>query len=148
MRITPPELWCAIDSDKMFRYPSTRIAELQAGHGAPAYSYLFTWRSPLMEGVLGACHALELPFVWGTLHLPGLSMFAGGGPAADVLAHRMQEAWVAFARTGNPSTHALQWPRYDAKRRATMLLGEEIGVEDAPLEPERRYWEFWDGTLP
>ena len=75
-------------------------------------------------------------------------MFAGGGPAADVLAHRMQEAWVAFARTGNPSTHALQWPRYDAKRRATMLLGEEIGVEDAPLEPERRYWEFWDGTLP
>jgi para-nitrobenzyl esterase len=59
----------------------------------------------------------------------------------------MQEAWIAFAHTGNPSTHGLPWPGYDGRRRATMVLGTECGVEDAPLEPERRFWEFWDGIL-
>ena len=147
MPVTPPELWCAIDSDKQFRYPSTRVAELQRAHGADAFSYLFTWRSPLMEGALGACHALELPFVWGTLVHPALALFAGSGETATRLAHRMQEAWVAFARTGNPSTHALPWPGYDVPRRATMIFGPESGVEDSPLEPERRFWEFWDGIL-
>ena len=54
----------------------------------------------------------------------------------------MQEAWLAFARTGRPAHPALgDWPTYDEKRRATMILGESCGVEDAPLETERALWD-------
>ena len=53
----------------------------------------------------------------------------------------MQDAWVAFARHGDPSHPGLPpWPRYEATRRATMLLGRECGVIDAPYEDERRFW--------
>jgi para-nitrobenzyl esterase len=138
---TPPELWSAIETDRVFRYPVTRLAELARAHQPRVYTYLFTWTSPLLDGALGACHALELPFVFGTLADPRIAAFTGGGPEAEALAARMQEAWLAFVRTGDPG-----WPAYDATRRATMRLGRTSGVEDAPREPERRFWEFWDGA--
>ncbi|HLK11626.1 MAG TPA: carboxylesterase/lipase family protein [Candidatus Binatia bacterium] len=140
-RTTPPELWSAIETDRIFRYPAMRLAERQRTHQPAVHTYLFTWASPLLDGVLGACHALELPFVFGTLADPRIATFTGRGPDAQALSARMQDAWLAFARTGDPG-----WPAYDAGRRATMLLGRECGIEDAPREPERRFWEFWDGT--
>ena len=44
------------------------------------YNYLFTWPSPAAKGALGSCHALELGFVFGTNHIPGMPQFAGTGP--------------------------------------------------------------------
>ena len=142
-RSTPPALWCAIESDRVFRYPAMRLAELQRAHQPRVHAYLFTWRSPLLDGALGACHALDLPFVFGTLVDPRLVMFAGSGPEADALSTRMQDAWLAFARHGTPGA---DWPAYDTARRATMMFGTECGVADAPYEPERAFWSFWDGA--
>lgn len=142
-RATPPALWCAIESDRVFRYPAMRLAELQRTHQPHVHAYLFTWRSPLLDGALGACHALDLPFVFGTLVDPRLAMFAGTGPEPEALSTRMQDAWLAFARHGSPGA---DWPAYDAARRATMLFGAESGVADAPYEPERAFWSFWDGA--
>jgi len=140
--IVPPELWFAIDSDRSFRYPAMRLAQIHRAHQARTYAYLFTWQSPFLGGVLGACHALELPFVFGTLDQPMLASFAGSGAAADLLAARMQDAWIGFAHSGVPGHDALgEWPAYDEAHRATMLLGAEVGVEHAPREPERRVWE-------
>jgi len=141
-RVTPTELWFAIETDRVFRCPAMRLAILQAAHRGPVHAYLFTWPSPLLEGRLGACHAVDLPFTFGTLDTPGMAQFAGGGPEAWALADRMQEAWIAFARSGAPGHGGLPaWPAYEAKRRATMLLGRECGGEDAPAEAERRIWE-------
>jgi para-nitrobenzyl esterase len=145
-RVTPSELWFAIESDRTMRYPAMRLAELQRRHQARTYAYLFTWRSPFMGGVFGACHALELPFVFGTLEHPLLRGFAGTGPEARALAERVQDAWIAFARTGDPSHPGLgAWPAYDSARRATMILGRECSIEEAPREAERAFWGFWDG---
>ena len=36
--------------------------------------------------------------------------------------------WVNFAKTGNPSTEAHRWMRFDPENRATMVLGDEIEV--------------------
>jgi para-nitrobenzyl esterase len=142
---TPPELWFAIESDRVFRYPAMRLAAAQRAHQPHTYAYLFSWPSPFMEGMLGACHALELPFVFGTFNDPMIGQFAGGGPAANGLAERIQDAWLAFARTGNPACPRVgEWPAYDATRRATMILDADSRVEHAPLEDERRSWEFWD----
>ena len=37
----------------------------------------------------------------------------------------MMDAWLAFARTGDPSTPALPWPVYDRETRPTMVFGRE-----------------------
>ncbi|MFQ5668194.1 MAG: carboxylesterase/lipase family protein, partial [Candidatus Binatia bacterium] len=145
---TPPELWVAIESDRVFRYPAMHLAELQRAHQPQTFAYLFTWTSPMMNGVLGACHALEVPFVFNTLGDPMIARFAGSGPAADTLAERLQDAWIYFGHAGNPAHPGLsRWPAYDEARRTTMILGAECGLQDAPLEEERRFWSFWDGTL-
>ena len=146
--VTPPELWFAIDSDRAFRYGAMRLAELQAVHQPQTYAYLFTWTSPFMEGMLGACHALEIPFVFGTLTHPMVARFTGSGPRADRLAEDMQDAWLTFAHNGRPAGEGLEtWNPYDATRRATMILGDESRLEGAPYEEERRFWEFWDAII-
>ncbi|MGH2610899.1 MAG: carboxylesterase family protein, partial [Tepidiformaceae bacterium] len=57
------------------------------------------------------------------------------------LSDRMQDAWLAFARTGNPATESLPaWPRYEAGTRATMLFAAEPSVAEAPEEATRAVW--------
>jgi para-nitrobenzyl esterase len=129
----PVELWQAIWSDREFRIPSLRATEAQAGRAA-TYSYLFTWPSPAPG--IGSCHGLELPFLFGTLDSQGADAFAGSGPAAEALATTIQDAWLAFVRTGDPG-----WPSYDLTARSTMVLGAECGVIDDPSGVERLAWD-------
>ena len=137
---TPRELWSAIDSDRMFRVGSIRAAESQSAFTS-TYMYLFDWESPAMGGALGACHALELPFVFGTLHGPGMDQFAGSGPEANRLSEQMMDAWLAFARNGDPNSDGVpQWSTYDGTRRSTMVFGADTHSEDAPYDDERRLW--------
>jgi len=137
---TPAELFTAIQTDRVFRIPAIRLAEAQRSHNQSAYNYLFTWRSPLYNGALGACHALELGFLFGTYE----ATFSGSGPAADALSGNIQDGWLAFARNGDPSCESLgTWPAY-GDRRETMILGEKCLVEEAPYEEERRAWD----TIP
>ena len=140
--VTPMELWSALETDRIFRMPGLRVAETQGRHDSRVYSYLFDWRSPMMGGVLGACHALELGFVFGTYNDPGMETFSGSGPAADALSERMMDAWLAFAKTGDPSTRASgRWAPYTAAERATALFGERCEIAHAPYEEERRAWD-------
>jgi para-nitrobenzyl esterase len=139
--VKPPDLWFALGTDFVFRHPAMRLAELQARH-APAFAYVFEWPSPVQGGIIGAGHLVEVPFVFGTHRDPSIRTFAGEGAEADRLAERLQDAWIAFARTGNPGHDGLpEWSPYDAKRRATMRLGATCQAEDAPREPERAVWD-------
>jgi para-nitrobenzyl esterase len=134
---SPFELVSAIVGDFMFRMPALRMVESQQRHGMPVYSYLFTWRSPALGGALGACHALDLGFVFGTYD----AVFCGRGAEADRLSRNIREGWVAFARTRNPSCEGFgTWPQY-GQGRSTMILGKECYVEEAPYDDERRAWE-------
>jgi para-nitrobenzyl esterase len=140
--VTPADLFTAIETDRVFRIPGVRLAQVQPRHDSRVYSYLFTWPSPAMGGVLGSCHALELGFVFGTNHIPGMSSFAGTGSAAEKLATQMQDAWLAFARSGDPSNESTgKWSAYDEAHRATMVFGANTKLEDAPRDEERRAWE-------
>jgi para-nitrobenzyl esterase len=133
----PMDLLSAIHTDAMFRMPATELVEAQRDNGQRAYCYIFDWVSPVMGGMLGACHALEIGFVHGTYN----DKFCGSGLEADKLSRCMQDAWVAFARTGDPSCGCLgKWPVY-GKNRATMILGKNCHVEEAPFEDERRAWD-------
>ena len=134
---SPYEILVALNTDLMFRIPSLQLAEAKAVHNHAVFDYLFTYRSPVAGGALGACHCLEMGFVFGTHD----ETFCGAGHEADVLADTMQEAWATFARTGDPSCPSLGvWPVY-GRRRATMILDVEARLEDSPYEPERRAWD-------
>ena len=115
--------------------PAVRLLEAQAPH-APVHAYLFTWPSPAFGGRLGACHVVDVPFVFGGIHADPLRALVGGDdPDAAALCARMQDAWSAFARGEAP------WPAYDAERRRTQLLGRDSTLEEAPLDAERAAWE-------
>jgi para-nitrobenzyl esterase len=146
-RVEPGELWFAIETDRTMRHPAMSLAARQAAHQPQTYAYLFTWPSPVLGGMLGSCHALDLPFVFGTLEHRLLRPLVGRGPEALALAARIQDAWIAFARTGRPAHGGVpDWPTYDAAHRRTMILDRRCRVENAPREAERAFWESVDRT--
>jgi para-nitrobenzyl esterase len=139
----PFELFAAMASDWVFRIPSLRLAEAHARNGGRTWSYLFDWESPFAGGTLGSCHALELPFVFGTLVNPFISAFSGADEQARELSATMQAAWTSFARDGEPTEAATPrgWPRYDAEDRWTMIFGPDTRPVQAPFEEERLFWD-------
>lgn len=148
-KVEPAELWFAIETDRTMRHPAMALATLQAAHQPQTFAYLFTWPSPALGGMLGSCHALDLPFVFGTFAHPLLRPLVGRGPETRALAERIQDTWVAFARTGHPSHASIgDWPGYDGARRRTMVLDRRCRVESAPREPERAFWESVERAMP
>ena len=98
--------------------------------------YRFDWESPMLGGMLGACHAVELPFVFGTVDLPNGEQFSGKGPEVDALTAATMDTWLRFARTGDAGFAA-----YDAGRRATRVFGRDVRDENDPHAAERKLWE-------
>jgi para-nitrobenzyl esterase len=118
------DIWFAIQSDHTFRHHSICLAAAQTTH-APTWMYLFSWESPLNDGALGACHALEIPFVFGNMDGP-LGRLAGDGAEAAALSEKVQGA---------------RWPHYDAHARQTMVFDRECAIVSKPMETERAFWD-------
>jgi carboxylesterase type B len=135
---TPAQRWIAFQSDRIFHLPATRLAERHAAHADATFAYRFDWSPPL----LGAFHGIEVPFVFGTIRDPVLRASLGLTRAARQLSARMQDAWIAFARSGDPACEGLPpWPRYDRERRATLLLDGRCSVRESPFESVLGFWE-------
>jgi para-nitrobenzyl esterase len=134
--------WNAFMTDHTFMAPATRLLDAQGPH-APTYLYRFDWPSPALGGKLGACHAIEIGFMFGTYNDKTAAAFFGKGEAADAVAAAMMDAWIAFARTGNPSSAATgEWPRYESGARAAMIFGDGTPhAANAPNEARRKAWE-------
>jgi para-nitrobenzyl esterase len=92
----------------VFELPCLRLAELQSHHN-DVYAYRMDFEAKAMN--LRACHALELPFVFGTHGNQALAMLLGGGDEIAPLSEKMQASWVSFAATGRPDAPAA-WPRW------------------------------------
>jgi para-nitrobenzyl esterase len=131
--VQPPELWSAIASDIIFRLPSVRLADIHASATSPGvgtYLYLFTWETPALGGMLGSCHGLEMPFVFGTIRNPNVQLFSGGGDGAFRLSDGMLSAWAGFARSGVPSNGTVgEWPAWEPEDRPTMVFGPWPGSD-------------------
>ena len=135
--LSPTDLHVVVHTDHAFRRPAQRLAALQVEAGAKAWMYWFTWASPILGGLLGSYHGLEIPFVFDNLGGPAVEVLTGGGQHLQPLADAMADAWLGFARHGDPG-----WPPYDpAGPRATMrfdLPPELLADPDADL---RAAWE-------
>jgi para-nitrobenzyl esterase len=133
------DLALLMDADNSpLRLSSYTIAERKQQQGtAAAYMYYFRWRSPVLGGKLRSMHCMEIPFIFD--HVDDLQFMTGTGQDRYALAHRMSEAWVSFARTGNPSHAGLpDWPSFTASERATMIFDTECQVMNDPFGDERR----------
>ena len=117
------------DTDITFR-PST-IAQANvkvAQQGAPVYMYMFTWESPVLDGILRSTHCMEIPFVFNNADLH--ASMTGGGQEAITLAEKMSQAWINFARTGDPNAEGLpQWPAYNPEEGAMMIFDNECEIK-------------------
>ncbi|MBY0275588.1 carboxylesterase/lipase family protein [Candidatus Binatia bacterium] len=137
----PWQIFDAIESDRHFRIPAIRLAESQSAHQEHTYMYLFTWPSPAAGGLLGACHAIELPFVFGTLDAPNMAGFSGSGPRAEQLAQVVMDVWLRFASGDADDLGGLaHWQRYEAEKRTTVVLDAESATAHDPAAEERAAW--------
>ncbi len=117
-------------NDLMFRGPAIEMAQRHAASGGKTYMYL--WGKPLSAPVYGACHGCEVCYVLNT----GRQIKTNETPDA-ALAAEVQQMWVNFAATGDPSTPQHYWPPYEATLHATMMLDDNIGVDyDSATEKE------------
>jgi len=133
--VTPYEIYAAIQGDQHFRMPNIRLCEFQEKFGSQSYGYVFNWKSAAPG--FGACHALDVGFIFGNL----IEEFHGCSPEAQRLAENMQDAWIAFARIGDPSCPGLgTWPRYGSDRKM-MVLGADSRAKTAPYDAERAAWD-------
>jgi para-nitrobenzyl esterase len=134
-----PAVWGASVTDTSMWLPALRVAEAHAAHQPDTWMYRFDW--PAADPALGACHGIDIPFPFDTIDRVGWDAFVARPDEARTLARAEQAAWAAVARTGAPATDSLPaWPRFDAKRRATMVLDDAPHVEDDPRAPVREAW--------
>jgi para-nitrobenzyl esterase len=136
---SPGDVLAALLTDRFFRLPALAIAEARAlgragpsGPHAPTYVYEFAWPSPVSG--LGACHSLEIPFVFDNLSAEGAERALGASPPA-ALAQRMHSAWVAFARDGQPG-----WRAFDAAYPVMIFEADRCMVQEDPRGEERGAW--------
>src|SRR6185369_8378885 len=78
---------------------------------APVYNYVFAWEYPINGGTT-SFHCSELAFCFHALGVPQIKTATGGGPVAMALQDKVSQAWINFAKTGNPSQPGLEWKAY------------------------------------
>ncbi|WP_122261928.1 carboxylesterase/lipase family protein [Ornithinimicrobium cerasi] len=135
----PEELYEVVRSDWLFRMPSLTLAGSQLEAGGAAHLYELTWEAPGMGGMLGACHGLDVPLVFGNLTAGQPAMLLGE-PTEEALAvsEQMRTAWISFATTGDPG-----WPGFDTG--ATRVFDARPAVTPYPEVLSR---EIWRGLTP
>jgi para-nitrobenzyl esterase len=97
--------------------------------------YRFDLPAAADNGGLGACHAAEIPFAFDTVARPDVRPLIGAAPSQAV-ADRVHRIWVDFITSSDPG-----WAPYDAGRRTTALLAEEVTIVDDPAGDERAVWD-------
>ena len=109
-----------VDS-RVIRLPILKIMSHKADQGgAPVYAYMFNWESPVLPGTIMAFHTSEIPFVFNNIDKAVMQI--GGGEEARRIEDAMSQAWINFARTGDPSTEEMEWPAYTREEGATMMF--------------------------
>jgi para-nitrobenzyl esterase len=131
------DIYFLIASDLRYGAPTMIAAERRAALGkAPVYLYYFTWETPVQGGRLKSPHTMEIPFAFDNVKIS--ARLTGGGADAMALADKVSDAWIAFARTGDPNTPKLpHWPAFDSKDRATMVINNVSKVVNDPLREQR-----------
>ena len=144
---SPEMLYQVLRSDWEYRMPTLKLAEAQVAGGGSVHVYELTWPAPANDGVLGACHGLDVALLFGSSDpMLGGSFFLGPEPSpeAEALGNRFRADWTAFAATGEPG-----WAPYDLERRLVQVLDVHTSVTSYPEGASRRIWQNYEfGAMP
>jgi para-nitrobenzyl esterase len=139
------ECFLAAAADQL-RIGGIVMAERAVAAGAPVYMYRLDHVPSVYGGTLGALHTLDVGFVFANtdagagITSPNRGLYLD--PDVGRITAEMSQAWIAFARNGDPSHPGLPaWPSYDEERRATMIFGPDTAVIDDPDGDERLLWQ-------
>jgi len=140
------QLYAQVQTDSLFRMPTLRLADAQTAGGGRAYLYELGWEVPGAGGLLGACHGLDLPLLFGTFGASLGPLLFGPEPSAEAFAAaaQLRRTWTTFAATGDPG-----WPGYDPEHRLTQVFDSVTTVSAYPEERSRLLWrDLPCSTLP
>jgi para-nitrobenzyl esterase len=138
------QLLSALQTDETFRDTARRVAEARVA--GPVWSYWFCHPSSAFDGVLGACHGLDIPFAFSNLDRPGVEMFIGEHPQHRAVAAEFSGRLLQFATTGDPG-----WEHYEGVERATLQIGAVSPEPHGPVaevinDPEPEIRELWEAA--
>jgi len=123
----PCDLFAIWQSSGVRRAALHQAGAKAAQAAAPVYLYQFAWNSPVLDGRLRSYHCAEMPFVF--VNTDRCDQATGGGAAARALAAKVCDAWVGFAKSGNPNHRGLPtWPAFTAGNGATMIFDNACAV--------------------
>jgi para-nitrobenzyl esterase len=131
----PERLFELVHSDWLFRMPSLHLAQAHAAAGGRTFLYEVGYQVP--GDRFGACHAIDVPLVFGVFAGLGRLLFGDRPPAAAVrLGNLMRAQWAAFAADGDPG-----WPPYAPGRRMTRIFDDPPGVGPYPEHESLHIWD-------
>jgi carboxylesterase type B len=126
-------VWDAVRTDAMMRVPNLRVADAHAAGDGATFVYRFDWSAP----GLGAAHAVDVPFTFGTFDREGWGEVVGYDQRAEALAERWRGSWAAFAASGDPGA---TWEPYDERRATTVFAEDGASLARDPAAETRRCW--------
>ena len=130
-RARPFDVWSRISSAPVRQAAIRQAASKAALNRAPAYLYWFAWQTPVFDGRPRAFHCAEIPFVFANTDL--CDHMTGGGSRARALSAVVSDAWIQFARTGNPNHAGMpSWAPYSLKTAPSMIFDDDVRLEIDP----------------
>ncbi|MEP7314010.1 MAG: carboxylesterase family protein, partial [Pseudomonadota bacterium] len=147
---SPSDLYFEVTTLAMMTRSVLRVADAKsAQHAAQLWMYEVTWETPVNGARWGSPHAFEIGLVFDNV-AKSESLYGRNNPEAQKVADQMSEAWIAFARHGNPGTPVLpKWPAYEPKQRPVMQFNVVSGVANNPMGPGIEILKnapYWDLT--
>ena len=135
-KATPGQLMSLVSAAPVRQGAITQAERKAAQGAAPAFNYWFTWQTPVLDGRPGAFHCSELSFVFD--NTDRCAPMTGGGPGPRALAAKVSDAWINFARHGDPNHSGLpHWPAFTAAKCPTMIFDTECVMKNDPDGAER-----------
>ncbi|MFZ9246684.1 MAG: carboxylesterase/lipase family protein [Ilumatobacteraceae bacterium] len=134
---SPAQMVAAMQTDQHFRVPAWQLCDTRSKIGAETWMYWFTWPTPIFDGVLGCCHALDLPFMFSNLDKPNVELFTGTSPVRSKISGHFTGELLQFAKTGKVS-----WPTYETSARKTLRIDEDVEVLTDPDPVIRKLWNL------
>ncbi len=112
-----------LSTDIIFRPIAVYVASQKSAMegSAPTYLYMFSWQSPILDGMYKAMHCMEIGFAFN--NIAANRELTGDSEETYALADEVSKAWTNFAKTGNPNGEGVtEWPEYNNETAYTMLL--------------------------
>lgn len=132
---TPPQVLAAIETDGTFRLPARRLADARSKNGLDTHVYWFAVDTTSFGGVLGSCHAADIPFTFNNLDMPGVTSFIGDIPDAVGVAEWFSQKLVAFASGIEP------WEPYRQDNQAVISVEADPRILVAHESELLHLWE-------